>query len=167
MAARYFGELDAGDEPPPVDVAPPRRIVRASSGCCSRIASSCRGSTSPGIRRRSLRDDDAELDLVAEVLASGKTSRLYRTLVYDERIATEIAASQNSREIGGFFQIVATAAPGRTLTELEQAISRAIETFVSDGPTRDRNGALPGAGRGELHLSAADGRRVRRQSPIS
>ena len=60
-------------------------------------------------------EDDAELDLVAEVLASGKTSRLYRTLVYEQRIATEIAASQNSREIGGYFQIVATAAPGRTL----------------------------------------------------
>jgi zinc protease len=79
--------------------------------------------------------DDAELDLVAEVLASGKTSRLYRTLVYEERIATEIAASQSSREIGGYFQIIATAAPGRTLTELQQAILRALETFVSDGPT--------------------------------
>ena len=54
------------------------------------------------------------------MLASGKTSRLYRTLVYEQRMATEIAASQNSREIGGYFQIVATAAPGRTLAELER-----------------------------------------------
>ena len=36
--------------------------------------------------------DDAELDLVAEVLAGGKTSRLYRSLVYDQRVATEVAA---------------------------------------------------------------------------
>jgi zinc protease len=79
--------------------------------------------------------DDAELDLVAEVLASGKTSRLYRTLVYEERIATEIAASQNSREIGGFFQIVATAAPGRTLAELERGMARALASFIADGPT--------------------------------
>lgn len=79
--------------------------------------------------------DDADLDLVAEVLASGKTSRLYRTLVYEQRMATEIAASQSSREIGGYFQIIATAAPGRTLTELEQAISDAIEAFVGEGPT--------------------------------
>jgi zinc protease len=53
--------------------------------------------------------------------------------VYVDRLATEVAASQNSREIGGFFQIVATAAPGRTLEELEKAISREIARFVDGG----------------------------------
>src|SRR4029079_3009047 len=79
--------------------------------------------------------DDAELDLVAEILASGKTSRLYRTLVYEERMATEVAASQSSRELGGYFQIIVTAAPGRTLRQLAQAISEPIETLVVEGPT--------------------------------
>src|SRR5690349_284402 len=78
---------------------------------------------------------DAELDLVAEVLASGKTSRLYRTLVFEQRLATEMAASQNSREIGSFFQIIATAAPGRTLVELERAITEEIAKFIGSGPT--------------------------------
>jgi predicted Zn-dependent peptidase len=78
---------------------------------------------------------DAELDLVAEVLASGKTSRLYRALVFERRLATEVAASQNSREIGSFFQVVATAAPGRTLVELEHAIAAEIEAFIASGPT--------------------------------
>ena len=80
-------------------------------------------------------DGDAEMDLIAEILAGSKTSRLYRALVYDQRIATEIAASQNSREIGGFFQIVATAAPGRTLEELEAAIARELAAFIAAGPT--------------------------------
>jgi zinc protease len=79
-------------------------------------------------------EDDAELDLVAEVLASGKTSRLFRSLVYEDRMATEIAASQNSRELGGYFQIVATAAPGRTLAQLERAISHALDTLIEEGP---------------------------------
>jgi zinc protease len=35
----------------------------------------------------------------------GKTSRLYRALVFERRLATEVAASQNSREIGSFFQV--------------------------------------------------------------
>jgi zinc protease len=78
---------------------------------------------------------DAELDLVAEVLSSGKTSRLYRALVYEQRIATEVAASQNSRELGSFFQIVATAAPGRTLAEVERAISKELAAFLAKGPT--------------------------------
>jgi zinc protease len=77
---------------------------------------------------------DAELDLVAEILAGGKTSRLYRTLVYDTRTATEIAASQNSRELSSFFQVVATAAPGRLLSEVERIISDELERFVAHGP---------------------------------
>jgi len=73
--------------------------------------------------------------LVGEVLSSGKTSRLYRALVYDQRIATEVAASQNSRELGSFFQIVATAAPGRTLAEVERAIAKELAGFLDRGPT--------------------------------
>ena len=65
---------------------------------------------------------DAELDLIADLLANGRTSRLYGRLIHDQRIATELAASQSSRELASTFQIVATAAPGRTLDELEQAI---------------------------------------------
>jgi zinc protease len=79
--------------------------------------------------------DDAALDLVADVLAGGKTSRLYRTLVYEQRIATEVSASQNSRELSGFFQIVATAAPGHTLAELERSITAELERLAAQGPT--------------------------------
>jgi zinc protease len=78
---------------------------------------------------------DAELDLAADILANGKTSRLYRRLVFDERIATDVSAAQNSREIGGFLQIAATAAPGRTLDELERAISEEIARLIESGPT--------------------------------
>ena len=57
-------------------------------------------------------DGDADLDLAADMLANGKTSRLYRRLVFEERIATDVSAAQNSREIAGFVQLAATAAPG-------------------------------------------------------
>ncbi|MQA31244.1 MAG: insulinase family protein [Luteitalea sp.] len=82
-------------------------------------------------------DDDAELDLAADILANGKTSRLYKRLVYDERIATDVSAAQNSREIAGFVQVAATAAPGHTLAELERAIVLEIERLAAEGPTAD------------------------------
>jgi zinc protease len=81
--------------------------------------------------------EDAALDLVADILANGKNSRLYRTLVYERRIATEVVAVQNSRELSGFFQVIATATPGHTLLELEETISAEIERFVAGGPTLD------------------------------
>src|SRR5687767_3469394 len=125
LAADYFGPLDAGDQPPPVVFTKPeplvaeRRLLLEDRVELPRLYMAWHSPAMFGI-------DDGELDLVAEVLAAGKTSRLYRSLVYEDRIATEISASQNSREIGGFFQVVATAAPGRTLEELEKAITREI-----------------------------------------
>jgi zinc protease len=84
---------------------------------------------------RMFAEGDAELDLVADLLGNGKTSRLYRALVYERRIATEVAAFQQSREIAGFFQIVATAAPGHTLDEVERVIVEEIARLATDGPT--------------------------------
>jgi len=79
-------------------------------------------------------EGDAEMDLISDLLTHGKTSRLYRSLVYEKRIATEVAASQNSREMSSFFQIVATAAPGRTLEELDRAITEEINRLASTLP---------------------------------
>ena len=80
---------------------------------------------------------DAELDLTADLLANGKTSRLYRRLVFDERIATDVSATQNSREIAGFMQVTATAAPGHALAELERAIVEEIDRLRAEGPRDD------------------------------
>jgi zinc protease len=134
LAEAYFGDLDPGDPVPPV-VAPlparqheETRLVLEDRVELPRIYMAWH---SPAL----FAPGDAELDLVAEVLASGKTSRLYRALVFEQRLATEVAASQNSREIGSFFQVVATAAPGRTLVELERAIAGEIAALIASGPT--------------------------------
>jgi zinc protease len=82
-------------------------------------------------------DGDADLDLAADLLANGKTSRLYRRLVYRDRIATDVSALQNSREIGGYLQITATAAPGHALGELESAILEEVVRLGEEGPTDD------------------------------
>jgi zinc protease len=78
---------------------------------------------------------DAEMDLIADVAGNGRTSRLYARLIHDERVAVELAAGQTSRELGGTFQIVASAAPGRSLDELEQAIREELDRFADEGPS--------------------------------
>jgi zinc protease len=78
---------------------------------------------------------DAEMDLVGDLLANGKTSRLYKTLVYELRIALDVSAYQSSREIGSFFLLVATAAPGHTLTEIADRIDEELRRVANDGPT--------------------------------
>ena len=55
--------------------------------------------------------------------------------MYEQRIATEVAASQNSRELSGYFHVVATAAPGHSLEELDQAIAAELAKVNAEGPT--------------------------------
>ena len=112
-------------------------------------------------------EGDAELDLVAEVLAGGKTSRLYRSLVYEQRIATEVAASQSSRELGSFFQIVATAAPGRSLAELEQAIARELARLHRRRADGRRDGAVPARRRKRISCTGCRPSAASAASPIS
>ena len=80
---------------------------------------------------------DAELDVVADVLAGGKTSRLFRSLVYERRVATDVSAYQHSREMTGVFQVACTAAAGVTLPDLHAAIHDAIGELARNGPTAD------------------------------
>ena len=82
-------------------------------------------------------DGDAEMDLLSDLIANGKVSRLYRALVYERRIASEVMAFQNSRELAGFWQIVATVAPGHDLAELQQGIDDELAKLAAEGPTAD------------------------------
>jgi zinc protease len=75
------------------------------------------------------------LDLVSNVLSSGKTSRLYKRLVYDEQIATSVSVSLDLREIGGLFVIEATARPDGDLARVEKALDQELRRFLAGGPT--------------------------------
>jgi zinc protease len=81
--------------------------------------------------------DHDYLELVAAVLAEGKTSRLYKRLVYDEQTARTVEAYVDSREIGSLFQIEATAQPGVELKLVEQAVDEELARFLAEGPTAD------------------------------
>ena len=77
------------------------------------------------------------LDLVSDVLSVGKTSRLFKRLVYDDQIATAVQAYVELREIGGQFAIVATARPGVELAKVEKAIEEEMARYLKEGPTQE------------------------------
>jgi len=81
--------------------------------------------------------DTTFLDLAASVLASGKTSRLYKRLVYDEQIATTVQAYLDEREIASLFTIEATAKPGGDLAKVEKAVDEELAKFLASGPTAE------------------------------
>ena len=117
---RYFGDIPPG---PPTT-------------CVGRMDSKLRGQASltmrdkvqlprlylvwptvPGFDRRQV-----PLDILSVVLGDGKSSRLYQSLVYDRQIAHDVAVFHHAQEIAGEFYLQVTAAPGKTLEEIESIV---------------------------------------------
>ncbi len=79
--------------------------------------------------------EEAQLDLAAQVLGIGKTSRLYKRLVYKDQIATSATASNDTNEIGGQFDFTLTANPGGDLKKVEKEADEELQNFLKNGPT--------------------------------
>lgn len=80
-------------------------------------------------------DESESLDLLSDVLASGKNSRLYKRLVYEDQIATDVSAYKWQMEIAGLFIVQATAKPGQDLAAVEDAVREELQMILQDGPT--------------------------------
>ena len=132
LAERFFGDLAPGPVPEPIRgdarLADSRDLLLEDRVELPRVYLSWH---SPAM----FAPDDAELDVMADVLAHGKTSRLYRSLVFERRVATDVSAHQQSREIAGVFQVACTAAAGVALPELRTAVHDTIADIVRNGPT--------------------------------
>jgi zinc protease len=135
LARAYFEDLPPGPAvgavtPPPASLSGETRLLLEDRVELPRVYISW---LTPAM----FAEGDADLDLAADILANGKTSRLYKRLVFDERSATDVSAAQNSREIAGFLQVAATAAPGHTPAELERAMVDEVARLADEGPTDD------------------------------
>lgn len=132
LADKYFGEIPAGVRPervsPRATIDREMRLVLEDRVEMPRVYMAWH---SPAM----FAAGDAEMDLLADLLANGKTSRLYRTLVYERRIALDVSALQSSRELGSFFMLVATAAPGASLADIAAAIDTELSEIIDTGPT--------------------------------
>jgi len=79
--------------------------------------------------------EESLLDLAAEVLGQGKTSRLYKRLVYKDQIATSATANNDTNEIGGQFDFTLTAVPGGDLSKVEKTADEELQSFLKNGPS--------------------------------
>ncbi|MBP1635296.1 MAG: protease3, partial [Acidobacteria bacterium] len=131
---RYFGDIPPGPHVEPISrdasLAGEARLVLEDAVELPRLYLAWH---SPAI----FAPGDAEMDLVAEALAEMKISRLYRRLIFDGRLATDVSAAQQSRELSGFFQVVATASPGHALGELDAVVQEEIARLAAEGPDAD------------------------------
>ena len=135
LIARYFGTIPAGR---PVDrltrwipqLEAERRSLAEDAVELPRLYLSWHtpGWYQPG---------DAEFDLLGSILSAGKNSRLHRSLVYEQEIAQDVRAYQESRELSGTFVIEVTAAPGHNLIEIEAAVDAELDRLWDKGVGKD------------------------------
>jgi zinc protease len=146
LVERLFGSIPRGEDPardvvPPVTLPAPRRITVVDGNVeLARITFAWHSPPFFG-------EGDAEMDLLASVLAEGRASRLHRRLVHDLRTAVGVSAYQQSMALGSLFQIEVTAAPGADLDALEAETRKVLAGLLAEGPTpeelaRSRNRSL-------------------------
>lgn len=80
---------------------------------------------------------DADLDLAAQILGGGKSSRLYRSLVFEQRLAQDAWSYQSSLMLGSLFGVGVTAKPGQSLEVIEGAAMAVIQKLAAEGPTQE------------------------------
>ena len=81
--------------------------------------------------------DTTYLDLVAAVLTSGKSSRLYQQLVYNQQLASSVSAYTSTGEIAGTFEITAMINPGVSEELVDSIITEELNRLMTKGPTRE------------------------------
>ena len=80
--------------------------------------------------------DLAVIDLISDVLAMGKNSRLYKRLVHEEQIATSVSAYIDPKEIGSQFYLMANAKEGVDLSIVEKALDEELARLLQKGPSK-------------------------------
>ncbi len=79
--------------------------------------------------------DEAALDVLAQVLANGKNSRLYQKLVYEMQIAQSVGAFQDGSRLDGKFQLDVTPKPGQKTADIDRVIATEMSRLLGDGIT--------------------------------
>jgi len=75
------------------------------------------------------------LDMVSDCLSEGKSSRLYKRLIYQDQIATQAIAFTDEHEIGSQFYIRATVRAGESTAKVEKEVDEELARFLKNGPT--------------------------------
>ncbi len=131
---KYFGSIPSGPPVPKITVVtrPIPAEKRAQVTDRVELPRIYMGWVMPAIYQ----PGDAESDLLAQVLGGGKSSRLYKKLVYEQQIAQDVQVQNSNLLLGSVFELQATAKPGVKPEDLEKAINEELETLRAHGPTQ-------------------------------
>ena len=129
LAERYFGRLKRGPQDPP-----PLRTRETKQLAERRMIAYAETKPTVRIRYHTVADghaDDFALNLLGDIL-SGRTGRLYKSLVLESQVANEVSAAEQGSKYEGYFELRGVAKPGKTPEDVEKAILAEIEKLKEE-----------------------------------
>ncbi len=128
---RYFSKIPAGPKPAPMTTVEPPQFAEKSVVI--------REATQPfyleGYHRPDYRDpDDSVYDAITDIFSNGRTARLYRSLVRDQKIAAEGEGFSGfpGEKYPGLFAFYAVPLPGHTPEEMRTAIHKELDRLKTE-----------------------------------
>ena len=135
LVEKYFGPIPASSEKPaqpapaPAPLTAEKRVTIEDDVQLPRIYVAWQ---TPKV----FSEPDAALDFVGDVLTTGKSARLVKRLVMEERIAQSVSAGQMSQQLAGLFVVTATPKPGQSPEKVLAAIDEEIARLAAKPPTQ-------------------------------
>ena len=129
LAKKYFGRLPRGPRSPE-----PVRTQEMQQLAEQRMVAYAETSPQVRVRYHTVADghpDDFALSVLDSIL-SGRTGRLYKSLVLQQEVANSASANQNGNKYEGYFELSGTAKPGKSPEEVEQALYKEIERLQKE-----------------------------------
>lgn len=131
LVEKYFGNIIPGNEIPKIisekqALSEIKKVVHEDNVQLSRIYLAWHTDSA-------FNSDDAALDILSEVLSSGKSSRLFKSLVFDKQIAQDISSFQYSAKLAGSFIIASTAKPETDLDTIKNEIFECVNKLINEG----------------------------------
>jgi zinc protease len=132
---KYFGAVPKPSAKIPRVTAkePPRKADKRETTYSARAPLPAVALTYLGPSIRS--NDSSALSLVAEILAGGDSSRLYRTMVYEQQVVQSVSCDTDLREDLGLIVFRLILASGKTIADAEKSLSNEIEQVLKNGVT--------------------------------
>jgi zinc protease len=131
---KYFGTIPSGPPVPKITAVPPEITSEKRSKVTDQVELPriYMGWIMPSI----FQTGDAESDLLAHILGVGKSSRLYRSLVYEKQIAQDVSVQNQNLQLGSVLELQVTAKPGVKPEDVEKAIDVELGKLRTEGPTQ-------------------------------
>ena len=131
LLERYFGTIPAGPKPEPMTTIEPAQFAEKTVVM--------KEATQPiyleGYHRPDYRDpDDAVYDAITDIFSNGRTARLYRSLVRDQKIAAQAEGISGfpGDKYPGLYALLAVPVPGHTNDEVRDALHKELERLKTE-----------------------------------